>query len=105
MEIGPVGINEKQQIVVETKKQDREKVELVKNSGFNVTDSVEISLEAKKKIGELADRKRSEGVEITPNEPENNEEKLNIIKLRISNGFYSKAGIKEEIADRLIEDL
>ncbi len=99
MEIGPVGKNEIQRILVETTKPENGKKEFFKSSGFNIQDSVEISLAAKKKIGELAHEKLGDGIEITPNEPENREEKLNIVRLRISQGFYGNRGVIEKIAD------
>lgn len=66
-------------------------------------DYLDISLEGRKKLSELADKKLSEN----QSDKTNNDlsYKLDSIRLKIANGFYQTDEVKQQIADKLIDDI
>ncbi len=66
-------------------------------------DYLEISLEGRKKLSELADKKLNESQsDNTTNDLSN---KLDEIRLKIANGFYKTDEVKQQIVDKLIKDI
>ncbi len=102
MKIGPV---ESRQFVNSLKKAEISQGDDSVGSRFKTKDSFDISLATKKKIRDLADRKLLESGEIGEANFEDNLEKRNIIKLRISSGYYKNRNVLKQIADKLIKGI
>ena len=102
MKIGPV---ENRQFLNSPDKRETNKGDDSVPSRFKTKDSLDISLEAKKKIGELADKKLQESGLIGEEIMEDNQEKKNVIKLRISSGYYKNRNVLEKIVDKIIRDI
>jgi len=76
-------------------------------------DQADISKEARAKVAELADQVLlSKNVKSNPSNTDNlnkkdglNKEKLDIIREKIKTGFYDHPKIKNEIVNKLIDDL
>jgi len=66
-------------------------------------DYLDISLEGRKKLSELADKKLNESQ--SDNTTNDSSNKLDEIRLKIANGFYKTDEVKQKIADKLIEDI
>lgn len=66
-------------------------------------DYLEISLEGRKKLSELADKKLNESQ--SDNTTNDSSNKLDEIRLKIANGFYKTDEVKQKIADKLIKDI
>lgn len=73
------------------------------NDEIKTKDYLEISLEGRKKLSELADKKLSESQ--TDNSTNVLNHKLDEIRAKISNGFYKTNEVKQNIADKLIDDI
>jgi len=78
----------------------------------DVTDRVEISLEARARLAELADRElkeRSVGSEdrlARPEEPTGGaRDRISEIRQKIESGYYDRPEIRDQIIDRLTDDL
>lgn len=63
-------------------------------------DSVDISLESRRKLAELADSKREDNDSLVKSR-----DRIDAIRQRVEAGYYRQADIQRSIADRLIDDL
>ncbi|MDF1543649.1 MAG: hypothetical protein P1R58_00950 [bacterium] len=65
------------------------------------TDTVSISLQARKRLAELADSSRPLAPEQANTESDGDATRLDLIRARIADGFYSREDVRAMIADKL----
>ena len=73
-----------------------------------IADRAEISVEARLRLAEMADRERlreQQGPGPVAADNLTNEERLEIIKKRVASGYYNQPQVRARIVEKLIDDL
>ena len=73
-----------------------------------ISDRAEISIEGRARLAELADGERlkeQQGPEPVTADNLTNEERLEIIRKRVTSGYYNDPKVRTKIVDKLIDDL
>ncbi len=100
MEIGPVKEN-----ALLTNQPKQESKEVKTEGSAKKKDTVSISLQARKRLADLADTSRTLSTAKTETETELGQTRLDQVRERIANGYYDRNDVRIEIADKLIGHL
>ena len=100
MEIGPVKEN-----ALLNSQPKQESRETKTEEPAKKTDTVSISLQARKRLANLADSSRTLSPEQIDAETETGQTRLDQVRQRIADGFYNREDVRAMIADKLTDHL
>lgn len=104
MDIGSIGDNNGKVVDTGSRRMSQTDQSSQEKSSSAVSDSVQISDEARGRLAELADAARRIEIE-HPELGGEEEDRLEHIKARIANGLYNNPEVKRQLADRLAQRL
>ena len=105
MEIGPLST---QQAGQRPEKPEKPESPPLAKTSQKIIDQVEISQEARARLGELADqelRKEQQSPQSVSSERLTGKDRIDAIQQRIKSGYYDNPDVKAKIADKLIDDM